>query len=154
MITHRCHHILNTNLSVWFKKERHGLSPIFFSFSISQVTIHCLVKTIKEAPYASLTETSSFKISRSISITKTEVDILTFKPSFATSKIDHILRINNVFSIFHIKFMDTTLICMSTDTIIRHTYSHPYSIFTSGALSHHFHNPSFVRICDCESLSF
>ena len=46
--------------------------------------------------------------------------------------------------------MDTALVCMSCNAVIRNTDSYPHCSFHTGTLTDHFHDPGFIRIGDGE----
>ena len=49
--------------------------------------------------------------------------------------------------------MDTGLVGMSRDAIIRDTYSYPYGTTHTRAFTYHFHNPDLIRIGNSERLT-
>src|SRR3712207_8908852 len=55
-------------------------------------------------------------------------------------------RFRSIVCIVHIEPMDTGLVGMSRNTIIRHTNRHPYGTADTGAFTDHFHYPNLVGI--------
>ena len=103
-------------------------------------------KHIEIAPYAGFAIATRTEIQRSIRISKAEILIHTSEVAFFTSERNHIGRIEAVILIIHIELVDTGLVGMSRDAIIRNAYGHPYGTTYTRTFTYHFHNPYFVRI--------
>ena len=103
--------------------------------------------TIGETTFGGRPELAdSTEIKWRISLSKAEILVHTIEVTFLASEGNHIRRSDTVFFVVHVKLMDTGLIGMSRDTIIRYTYSRPDSTTYPRSLTDHFHNPDFIRI--------
>ena len=146
MVAHTHFHIVNAQLPIWYYPQRHILCIGIFSQSPRKITVKTIIEMTEECPNTSIAESTTAKIWLSVCIFPREVCIFPRKPSHLTSIFNHILRIKDILLILHVEFANTTLIGMCTNGIIRNTHGNPYNTFASRSLSHHLHNPCFIRI--------
>ena len=144
MVAHGILHILYGDFAVCLQIERHGL--ISLTFYVWQKPLTTIGKHIEIAPYAGFAIATRTEIQRSIRISKAEILIHTSEVAFFTSERNHIGRIEAVILIIHIELVDTGLVGMSRDAIIRNAYCHPYGTTYTRTFTYHFHNPDFVGI--------
>ena len=144
VVTHHIFHILYGKFTVRLYEKRHR--SICLSFYIRKIVIPMISKFIEIAPHTGFAETTGTEIKWRISLSKAEILVHTIEVTFLASEGNHIRRSDTVFFVVHVKLVDTGLIGMSRDTIIRYTYSHPDSTTYPRSLTDHFHNPDFIRI--------
>ena len=151
MVAHGILHILYGDFAVCFQIKRHWL--IGFTFYIRKKFFSTVGKHIEIAPYTGFTVATCTEIQRSVCICKTEILIHAGKVTFFAGKRNHIGRIKAIILVVHIELMDTGLVGMSRDAIIRDTYSYPYGTTHTRAFTYHFHNPDLIRIGNSERLT-
>ena len=152
MVTHHIFHILYGKFAVRLHEKRHR--SVRLSFNIRKIVIAMISKFIEIAPHTCFAETACTEIKRCISLRKAEILIHAIEVSFLTGKGNHIRRSDTVFLVVHVKLVDTRLIGMSRDTVIRHTYSHPDSPADARSFTDHFHNPDFIRVGNRKGFTF
>ena len=144
VVTHHIFHILYGKFTVRLYEKRHR--SICLSFYLRQIVIPITSKFIELPPPTGFAQTKGTEIKWRISLSKAEILVHTIEVTFLASEGNHIRRSDTVFFVVHVKLVDTGLIGMSRDTIIRYTYSHPDSTTYPRSLTDHFHNPDFIRI--------
>ena len=137
------------HLCIRFHIPRHRL--VALSLNIRQISLSGrLAEHVVETPYPGFAGTQAGEIQRTIGIRKTEILIQPVEITFFTCKGNDIRRIQAVFFVVHVELMDTALVCMSCNAVIRNTDSYPHCSFHTGTLTDHFHDPGFIRIGDGE----
>ena len=122
-----------------------------FLYEAAAILIYelALAENVESTPDPGLAAPEPAKIERTVSIPETEFLILAVEPAHLPCECDYILGIETVVRIVKRERRDAGLICVSADVSVRNAAGHPYGAFL-GALSHHFHYPGLLLVCNGE----
>ncbi len=152
MVAHAILHILNGKLTIRLHIQRHRFLG-WITFDEIRILIHRGIIFAEERPYTSLASAQSAEIIRAISLGETEVSVLSLEISFPTSEGNHIRRIHAILFVVEGDLLDTGLVGMRRDTIVRDADRYPNGTFVARSLTDHLHHPSLVLIGDRERLA-
>src|SRR5699024_2927747 len=121
-------------------------------FDVRKIILSVISEPIEKAPYARFTKPAGAEIQRRVSLGKTEILVNPAKIPLLAGKRHDMRRIQAIFLVSHVKPVNTRLIGMGRDAIIRNTHSHPHRSADTGSLANHLHYPNLIRVCNSERL--
>ena len=162
MVSHHIGYILDTDLACRLDPERHIIGRVVahrIIHIVVGVLLHeaaailidelALAENVESTPDPGLAAPEPAKIERTVSIPETEFLILAVEPAHLPCECDYILGIETVVRIVKRERRDAGLICVSADVSVRNAAGHPYGALL-GTLSHHFHYPGLLLVCNGE----
>ena len=152
MVAHAILYVLNGKLTIRLHIQRHRLLGRITLDKI-HILIHRGIIFTEERPYTSLASTQGAEIIRAISLGETEISVLSLEISFLTGERNHIRRVHAILLIVKRYLLDTGLVGMRRDTIVRDADRYPNGTFVTRSLTDHLHHPSLVLIGDRERLA-
>ena len=162
MVSHHIGYILDTDLACRLDPERHIIGRVVahrIIHIVVGVLLHeaaailigelALAENVESAPDPGLAAPEPAEIERAIGIPEAEFLILSVEPAHLPCKAGYILGIETVVRIVKRERRDAGLVGMAADISVRNAASHPYGALL-GALSHHFHYPGLLLVCNGE----
>ena len=148
VVTHGVLHILYRDLTRGADVERHRLLR---GVATDELFVLAHVRELaEEGPHASLAGTQAIKFVGAIGIDEAEILVGALEIALLAGEGDDVRRVHAVLLVAERDVVDTRLIGVGRDAVVRDADSYPYGALTAGSLADHFHDPCLVLVGDGE----
>ena len=149
VITHGVLHILYRDLTRGAHVERHRLLR-GVAANERLILVHVGAELAEEGPHASFAAAQVAELVGAIGIDEAEILVGALEIALLAGEGDDVRRVHAVLLVVKGNVVDTRLIGVGRDAVVRDADGHPYGALTTGPFADHFHDPYLILVGDGE----